>query len=64
MLFGENFSRSHKDGLPVVLDGLQHRMGRHNGFSGTHIALKQDIHLAPGLHALAYSIDSPSLGGR
>src|SRR5512135_1190421 len=50
MLFGQEFCRSHEGNLIAVVNGEQRREQCHDGFSGTHIPLKQSVHRTGGFH--------------
>ena len=50
VLFGKNFGRSHQTGLITVVEGDEHGHQRHEGFTRTHVALQQPVHLSAAAH--------------
>ena len=61
VLVGEDLRRRHDTGLVAVIDGEQATHERHEGLTGTDVALQEAVHLATGLEVIVYLVDDAFL---
>ena len=61
MLVRQNFGGSHHARLKTVVQCKQHAHQRYQGFTATHVPLKQTVHLPPASHIIPYFFQYPFL---